>query len=248
MRPAPILASLFGLGIGLAGAAPAHAFTTVCTPGWNATTANNPATGTLAGASPPCPASAVTASINNIQEGKTVNGTPTNFDWGAQLASNYPTATTTASGMAIGADQNYTITFSQAVLNPYIYFAYIDQSTWFTFSQPFQLVQANNAQVSTNPSRPANTVEAVGSSLDRPSDGFVVQMLGTYTTVGFFFDGVMVPGDPTLTDSVLITAGIDAGAAPVPGPLPALGGIAALRCSRRLRARQRRLDAPRARA
>jgi hypothetical protein len=167
------------------------------------------------------------------------------FNWGNIYATNYPATTNT--GISIGASDpgvTRTLTFSQAVTNPFIYASYLDgvseqSKSVFLFSQPFILVQANNAQV--DPTNPSKVIAIVGTfpngSHNRDSDGFVVQMLGTFSSVNFEYQGFNLPLDPNpaFTDTVLFTAGIASD--PVPGPLPLMGAGVAFSFSRRLRRR-----------
>jgi hypothetical protein len=228
----------------LASGSPSQALTTVCTANWTASQTQS-ASGALAGASPPCPTSTTTATITPLLEGDKTPGSVEAFNWGNIFATNYPTTTNT--GIAIGASNpgvTRTLTFSQAVTNPYIYASYLDgvseqSKSVFLFSQPFNLVQANNARI--DPSDP-NKVVAIVDTLpngahNRGSDGFVVQMLGTFTSINFEYRGFNIPGQPQFTDTVLFTAGIGPEPEPTPGPLPLMGAMAAFSYSRKLRRR-----------
>ena len=220
--------------------APGRALTTVCTADWTASLTQS-ASGTLTGASPPCPASAITARIDPLLRGDKTPGSVEAFIWGNIYATNYPATTNT--GISIGASDpgvTRTLTFSQAVTNPFIYASFLDgaseqSKSVFLFSQPFILVQANNAQV--DPTNPNKVVAIAGSAQNRGSDGFVVQMLGTFTNVNFEYQGFNLPQDPnpTFTDTILFTAGIASDA--VPSPLPLMGAGVAFDFSRRLRRR-----------
>lgn len=240
-----VLLPLLGAFSVMAAPAPGRALTAVCTADWTASQ-DQSAGGALAGASPPCPASAITATISPLLRGDKTPGSVEAFDWGNIYATNYPATTNT--GIAIGASNpgdTRTLTFSQAVTNPFIYASYLDGSSEqsksvFLFSQPFILVQANNAQV--DPAHPSKVVSIVGTfpsgAHNRESDGFVVQMQGTFTSITFEYQGFNIPSDdPNYTDTVLFTAGIAPD--PVPGPLPLMGAGVAFGFSRRLRRRIR---------
>ena len=234
------LLPLLGAIAVVAAPAPGRALTTVCTADWTASQ-DQSAGGTLAGASPPCPASAITATISPLLQGGKTPGSVEAFNWGNIFATNYPA--TTNIGIAIGASNpgvTRTLTFSQAVTNPFIYASYLDGTSEqaksvFLFGQPFILVQASNAQV--DPANPNKVVAIAGSAHNRESDGFVVQMQGTFTSVSFEYQGFNFPAEPQYTDTVLFTAGIASD--PVPGPLPLMGAGVAFGFSRRLRRRIR---------
>jgi hypothetical protein len=122
---------------------------------------------------------------------------------------------------SIKPDQLISITYSQPVQNPYLFFSFIDPVESFVFSQSFILAQASNATVS------GSTVIASGTNSQ--NDGFVVQMLGTYSSLDFIYN------NPTgAYHSVAFTTGV-----PVPGPLPLMGAGMAFGFSRKLRARLR---------
>ena len=114
-----------------------------------------------------------------------------------------------------------TVTFSRDVINPYLFFTFTDNNTSFTFAQAFTLAQSNNASAS------GNTVTASGGT-NSINDGFVVQMLGTYSTINFTYNN-----SSSADQSVAFTAGAN----DVPGPLPLMGAGVALGFSRRLRRR-----------
>jgi hypothetical protein len=126
-------------------------------------------------------------------------------------------------GINASTTENLSLTFSQQVTNPYLFFTYLDTGTSFTFTQPFTLAQANNATAS------GSTVTASGAA-NSQNDGFVVQMLGTYSTINFAY--VNTTG---AVQSVAFTAG--ANKVEAPGPLPLLGAGVAMGFSRRLRRR-----------
>lgn len=117
-----------------------------------------------------------------------------------------------------------TVTFSQAVSNPYLFFTYLDVNTSFTFTQPFVLVQANKATVS------GQTVSALNTVSNNQNDGFVVQMTGSFSTINFDYNNTS-----GAAQTVAFTTGINQ----VPGPLPLAGAGVAFGFSRRLRRRIR---------
>lgn len=121
---------------------------------------------------------------------------------------------------AAQANQPFNVAFSQPVQNPYLFFSYLDQGTSFTFAQPFTLAQAFNASAS------GSTVTA-GGATDNQNDGFVVQMQGTYSSIGFNYNNSNAGAE-----TVAFTTG-------VPGPLPLMGAGMAFGFSRKLRARLR---------
>lgn len=242
MRPGFLFVSLMGFLSAMVIPAPSRALTTVCTADWAASQTQS-ASGALAGASPPCPASPITATITPLLRGDKAPGSVEAFNWGNIYATSYPATTNT--GISIGASDpgvTRTLTFSQALTNPFIYASYLDGSSEqsksvFLFSQPFILVQASNAQL--DPSDPNKVVAIAGAAHNRESDGFVVQMQGTFTSISFEYQGFNIPTDPNpqYTDTVLFTAGIAPVSEPVPGPLPVMGALAAFGYSRRLRRR-----------
>lgn len=211
-------------------AAPGHALTTVCTAawsgndvGWGGTT--DPTL--LDGASvPPCFSPPVTAQVT-VGSGANAGVIFSGDAIGGAATSNFER--TSPESVAVGVlgdpettvDEELALTFSQAVANPYLFFTYTDNGTSFMFSDAFSLVQANNA------SRVGQVVTVAGAS-NGQDDGFVVQMLGTYSTIGFTY--VNDSGDE---QSVAFTAGATA----VPGPLPLMGAGVAFGFSRRLRRR-----------
>ncbi len=139
-------------------------------------------------------------------------------------ATNNFTRTSVASvdlGVNASTNESLSVTFSQAVTNPYLFFTFTDPGTSFTFAQAFALAQANNASVS------GQTVTGTGGS-NSANDGFVVQMLGTYSTINFAYNNTTVS-----VQSVAFTTGANQ----VPGPLPLMGAGVAFGFSRRLRRR-----------
>jgi|GEM_PF-1526825 len=132
-------------------------------------------------------------------------------------------------GINASTTENLTLTFKEAgvltqVTNPYLFFTYLDTGTSFTFTQPFTLAQANNATAS------GSTVSATSGAANSQNDGFVVQMLGTYSTINFAYVNTTAS-----VQSVAFTAG--ANKVEAPGPLPLLGAGVAMGFSRRLRRR-----------
>ncbi len=214
-------------------AGPALALNTVCTPQWSSVAQGQPATATLAGASPPCPASATTVSIGNVGYGPNV-GASFATNWGS-LAQSGGFPTTSNSSMAIGsgatpstvANAAYAIRFNRAVANPLLYFGFFDKNTSFTFQDQFLLVSASNAV------RSGQSILPTINTADRESDGFVVQVLGSFLAgapISFTYGNTNV-----FAQSVIFTAGV----ASVPAPLPVLGAAMAFQFSRRLRRRLR---------
>ena len=127
---------------------------------------------------------------------------------------------------AAATNQPFNVTYSQPVQNPYLFFSYFDQGTSFTFAQPFTLAQAFNASAS------GSTVTAVGAA-DKQDDGFVVQMQGTYSSIGFKYNN-----STSGAETVAFTTGVA-----VPGPLPLMGVGIALGFSGKLRKLRARLRA-----
>lgn len=230
-------ASLFALPL-LAGscialqAAPAQALNTVCTAAWSGSNVTpgqaTPAT-PIVGTGYNCPATTVntTVTVGTHANAGVIN---TNYIWGSGTgSSNYPTTSNTSIDIAVPANtnENLTVTFSQTVYNPYLYFGFTDPNTSFTFTGAFSLLQANNA------SKVGNTVQIAGGAANSGNDGFVVQMAGAYgpgNNLTFAYNNA------TGSDqSVTFTTGVYN----VPGPLPLLGAAAAFGASRRLRQRIR---------
>lgn len=205
----------------LAVADPAKALTTVCTADWQAP--SGAISSGLLTAVAPCSPAANTAGITigsganagTINGGDAITGTGTN---------NF--TRTSINSVDIGINGNTTgqrtLTFTQAVVNPYLFFAYADAGTSFVFSSPFSLVQSNNAAKS------GLTVAVDVGASNTQNDGFVVQMLGTYSSVSFDYVNTNVGAQ-----SVSFTAGAEA----VPAPLPLMGAGVAFGFSRRLRRR-----------
>lgn len=215
-------ALIFGTLAPLVSPASADAITTICTPNWAAgTIAGQAITAVLSGPNPPCSAATVTAKVDF---GIGANaGTKFPGDILSGLATNQFSRTSPSSvalGIRASTSESLGLTFSQPVLNPHLIFVFTDLNSSFTFAQPFTLAQALNATAS------GQTVTTTGS--DRQDDGFVVQMLGTYSTVNFTY-----ANSSLIAKSVAFTAGGTA----VPGPLPVLGVSLAYGYSRTLRRR-----------
>lgn len=120
-------------------------------------------------------------------------------------------------------NESLRVDFSQAVTNPYLFFTYFDSGTSFTFAQPFTLAQQNGA------SQSGSIVSFSGTATtNEQGTGFVVQMLGTYSTINFVYNNTTGGAQ-----SVAFAAGANA----VPGPLPLMGAGVAFGFSRRLRRR-----------
>jgi hypothetical protein len=135
---------------------------------------------------------------------------------------------TSQTSVAVGStttNQLISLAFTQPVQNPYLFFSFIDQVESFVFSQPFILAQASNATVS------GSTVIASGTNSQ--NDGFVVQMLGTYSSFNFIYNN-----PTTAYHSVAFTTGVS-----VPGPLPLMGVGIAFGFSGKLRKLRARLRA-----
>lgn len=128
--------------------------------------------------------------------------------------------------MPANTNENLTVTFSQTVYNPYLYFGFTDNGTIFTFNQAFDLIDSNNA------TKAGNTVQ-IANANNTNADGFVVQVAGAYGPGSNLVFGY---NNTTNADqSVTFTTGVFN----VPGPLPLLGAAAAFGASRRLRRRLR---------
>jgi hypothetical protein len=209
----------------------AKALNLVCSAGWSGNVSapgtSNPAP--LTGSIPPCPVTTTNATVTVGSSGGNAGTVNSPYDWGSTSgSSNYPTTSLTSIdlGSAANSTQSLTLSFSQAVANPLLYFGFFDNNTSFIFSQAFSLLQANNAVKSSS-----TTVSGTAGSTNSSSDGFTVQVSGTFdstnplvfqyanTTSGF--------------QSVTFTTGV----LPVPAPLPILGAGVAFRFSRRLRRR-----------
>jgi len=212
---------------------PAVALNTICSPQWTGVSQGQPATATLTGASPPCPASATTVSIPNVGYGPNV-GAAFVTNWGSLAqSSGFPVTSNSAIGIGSGAtastpsNASFAITFNRAVANPLFYFGYFDRNTSFTFQDQFVLVSASNAV------RSGQSILPTINTADRESDGFVVQVLGSFLAeapISFTYGNTNV-----FAQSVIFTAGV----ASVPAPLPVLGAAMAFQFSRRLRRRLR---------
>lgn len=228
-------ASLFALPL-LAGscialqAAPAQALNTVCTAAWsgsNVTPGQATPTTPIVGSGYNCPSSTVNTTVT-VGTGANAGVVNTNYNWGTGTgSSNFPTTSNTSMdiGVPANSNENLTVTFSQTVYNPYLYFGYTDPNTSFTFTGAFSLLQANNA------SRVGNSVQIGGSAANSANDGFVVQAFGAFgpgSDLTFNYNNATGS-----VQSVTFTTGVYN----VPGPLPLLGAAAAFGASRRLRRR-----------
>lgn len=224
LAPLPLVAGLAGLGA----FTPARALTTVCTADWQApsVSAGQTKTATILAGSTGCPSS-VTASITvgSGANAGTVNGGDAIT---GQLTSGLSSTSTSSVDLGVQAtnptNEPLTLTFSQSVSNPYLFFAYLDANTSFTFTDAFELVSSNNALAS------GNTISGTGGTNSK-NDGFVVRMLGAFTTINFAYNNTSGS-----VQSVAFTTGV---AAPSPGPLPLLGAGVAFSLSRGLRRRIR---------
>lgn len=216
---------LLGFALAVVAPAPSRALTTVCTAAWTSSVpAGGTASGALSGAAtPPCPSPSVTASVT-VGTGANAGNRNTSDAIGGSATSNFARTSNESMDIGVvGTNGNYsrTLTFSQAVTNPYLFFTFTDLGTSFTFTQAFTLAQANNA------TRSGSTVTATGGT-NSANDGFVVQMLGTYSTINFTYNNTS-----GFDQSVAFTAGANQ----VPGPLPLMGAGVAFGFSRRLRRR-----------
>lgn len=221
------LLSFCGVAVSAVFASPSHALTTVCTAAWAkpdvAPSGTTPLTA-LTGPVPPCSSTPVSAQVTVgsganagvINTGDAIAGTATSSFARTSLPS-------VDIGVPASTNEPLSLTFSQPVTNPYLFFTYTDNGTSFVFSNAVSLLQANNATLS------GQTVTVSGAS-NQQNDGFVVQMLGTYSTVNFSYNNTN-----NSVNSVSFTAGANA----VPGPLPLMGAGVAFGFSRRLRRRIR---------
>ena len=210
-------------------ATPARALNTVCTAQWAANaTAGVSASTPIVGTGYNCPSSTVnvTVTVGSGSNAGDHDPDPT-YNWGIQTgSSNFPTTSKSSIDLGVPANtnENLTVTFSQTVYNPYLYFGFTDSGTSFTFNQAFALVQANNA------TKAGNTVQ-LANAQNTNADGFVVQMAGTYgpgSNLVFSYNN-----STGASQSVTFTTGVYY----VPGPVPLLGAAAAFGASRRLRRR-----------
>ncbi len=185
-----------------------------------------PISATLSGAVPPCPITNTTVNLSST--GSAAGNSGVVFQADILLGPGTNNFNRTAvSSVGIGANANtiesFTLTFSQPVTNPYLFFNVIDTGETFTFTQPFSLAQASNASVS------GQSVNTTGSNSQ--NDGFVVNVLGTYSTIDFTYN------NPT---GIYRSAAFSAGAIfypEVPGPLSLMGVGMAFGFSRKLRRR-----------
>lgn len=203
---------------------PGQAATSLCSGTWVGTTANRPATETIGG-SLPCPVPSLTVTLNNVGSGPNVNGVPFGINYSLQpYASGLTLTSNTAIG--IGAGNNKTVTFNRPTANPYLLFSFIDPGVAYTFTQSFELVGINRA------TRNGQTITGANNAGDLASSGFVVKLLGTYSSASFSAVGSGTP-------SAGFTVAVPSTPPAAPGPLPILGGAAAWGGSRRLRQRIR---------
>lgn len=178
----------------------------------------------LTGSIPPCSSTPVTAQVT-VGSGANAGIINGGDAIGGSATSNFVRTSTSSVdiGAPISTNEPIALTFSQPVTNPYLFFTYADNNTSFIFSNLVSLLQANNATLS------GQTVTVSGAS-NQQNDGFVVQLLGTYSTVNFSYNNANAT-----VNSVAFTAGANA----VPGPLPLMGAGVAFGFSRRLRRRIR---------
>ncbi|MEB3255448.1 MAG: hypothetical protein VKJ05_03565 [Synechococcaceae cyanobacterium] len=223
MRFRTFVPVIFAASSVLIGATPGKALNTVCSAYWSNAAVSGTATSTLNAGQPPCPPSAITTTVTVgsganagvVNSSDAITGTGTNSIPRTQPSSidlGIPPTTT----------ENLTLTFSQAVPNPTLFFSYLDPGTSFTFTQAFTLVQANNASAS------GQTVTAFNSAGNTINDGFIVRMQGTYSTINFAYAN---------TTGAVQSVAFTAGGTYVPGPLPLMGASVAFGFSRRLRRR-----------
>jgi hypothetical protein len=218
--------ALFGLASALA-STPAQAAMVVCTPQFLASVnRGDPISADFTGPTPPCPASTVTASLNTTGSQSTAGNSGAVFlnDKIEGPGTNDFTRTSITS-VSIGSDpstnQPITLSFTQPVNNPYLFFSWLDSNSSFTFTRPIILAQANNASAS------GLTVTLSGSNLQ--DDGFVVQLPGTHSAINFTYNNTSAS-----FNSVAFTVGV-----PVPGPLPLMGVAIGFGFTRKLRRRIR---------
>jgi hypothetical protein len=142
--------------------------------------------------------------------------------WDTNLATNlFPP--TSDSGIAIGSPAatatDLRLTFSEPVLNPYFYTAFLNGGETLTFATMFSILQSNAVTI--------NGLSVTGSGLDsEPNPGFVAQFLGSYSSIDFKYAN---------TNNYEVSFAFTTGVTPVPGPLPILGVGAALSQCRRMR-------------
>lgn len=213
----------------------AQAVTTVCTPIF---TPPNVAPGSAIsadlGTASPCPPPTVTVSLNTVGNGLAMDqvGTVFSTDWITGLGTNdFMRTSPTAVGIGALAEtmsgpttQSFTLTYSKPVVNPYLFFAWIDGFSEYKFNNPVSLLQAYKATLS------GNTVTSSGDN--NQDSGFVVQLTGMSSS--FTFDIVNQSSDNTVAVFTTGPAGL---VPPVPGPLPVVGLGIAYSMSRNLRRR-----------
>jgi hypothetical protein len=203
---------------------PARSITTVCTPGFGSSVSPGAIiTAALTGPIPPCPTSPVSVNIDTgaaaanagvVFPADIILGPGTN-----DFVRTSPTSVAVAASAA--SSELISLTFTQPLKDPYLFLSFLDPNTSFTFNQPYTLAQAFNATST------GSTVTSSGTNTQ--NDGFVVQMLGIYSSTGFTYNN-----SASFANSVALTVGI-----PVPGPLPLIGAGMAFGFSRKLRARLR---------
>ena len=221
-----LLLSLFGAVGALAAPAPSQALppvSLVCTPAWSSAPVLGAVSAPFSGATPPCPNSATAsvqvgtgANAGTVNAGDSIVGPGTD-------ALGRTSVTSVDLGIKASITETLTVTFSQTLPNPYLFFTYLDAGDSIDFGvTPFALIDANNAQ------RSGTTVTFAGST-NLQSDGFIAQLLGDFSTFSFVY------GNPNAgVESVAFTTGVQ-----VPGPLPLMGAGLALGFTRRLRRRFR---------
>ncbi|MFM7642926.1 MAG: hypothetical protein ACKO45_15430 [Cyanobium sp.] len=123
--------------------APAHAATAVCTVGFGSSVAPGATiAAALSGPTPPCPVSPVTVSLNTGAAAGN-SGTVFSSDIINGLGTNNFTRTSPTSVVVGSASTNQLIslTFSQPLANPYLFFSFTQSQESFVFGQPFTLAQ-----------------------------------------------------------------------------------------------------------
>lgn len=208
--------------------APAQAATSVCTPAFGSSVSPGATiSAVLSGPIPPCPSSPVSA---NIVTGAAAANAGVVFPADIILGpgtNDFVRTSPTSVAVAASASSSalISLTFTQTVQDPYLFFSFLDPNTSFTFNQAYTLAQAFNASSS------GSTVTAVGAT-NIQDDGFVVQLPGTYSSIGFTYNN-----SASFANSVALTVGT-----PVPGPLPLMGAGMAFGFSRKLRQRVKSAD------
>jgi hypothetical protein len=213
----------------------ADAATTVCTPVFMPPNVapGSPISADL-GTTSPCPPPTVTVSLNTVGNGLAMDqvGTVFSTDLITGLGtSDFMRTSPTAVGIGALAEtmsspttQSFTLTYSKPVVNPYLFFAWIDGFSEYKFNNPVSLLQAYKVTLS------GNTVTSSGDN--NQDSGFVVQLTGMSSI--FTFDIVNQSSDNTMAVFTTGPAGL---VPPVPGPLPVVGLGIAYSMSRKLRRR-----------